>query len=129
MPRPRSSSSSSSSGSVKARVLLDTYSWYEKCNDPTTTLHTASRDEVIDISSDEFKRGSDMVPTALAKSSDKDARAAADPLPLPDDLDDASEDDLRTVATQLGHDVTDDTTRDELVGMVAAAPGYERPQV
>lgn len=119
----------SSASTVKARVLLDSYSWHEKCNDPSTPTLTASRDDVIDISSEEFKRGKNMVPTALAKASDKDARTAADPLPLPDDLDDASEDDLRAVATQLGHDVDDDTTRDELVGMVAAAPGYERPQV
>jgi hypothetical protein len=114
---------------VKARVLLDTYSYYEKSQDPSTPLHTVSKDETITVSAEEFDRGVNMVPQALAKASDTDARTADEPLQLPENLDEAKDDELRAVAKQLGHDVDDDTTRDELVGMVAAAPGYERPQV
>lgn len=119
----------SASTGVKARVLLDTYSWYEKFGDTSSRVNTASKDETITVSAEEFKRGQEMVPQALAKASDRDARTADQPLELPQDLADASDDELREFARQLGHDVDDDTSRDELTGMVAAAPGYERPQV
>lgn len=114
---------------MKARVLLDTYSYHEKVNDPSTPTHTASKGDEISVSQEEFDRGKNMVPTALAKASDTEARTADQPLELPNDLADASDDELRDAARQLGHDVDDDTTRDELVGMVAASPGNERPQV
>lgn len=120
----------SSGTGVKARVLLDTYSWYEKFGDTSSQVNTASKDETISVSAEEFKRGENMVPQALAKASDKDARTADQPLEIPKDLDEASEAELRDLAKQIGHDVNDDTTRDELVAMVAAAPGgHERPQV
>lgn len=119
----------SSGTGVKARVLLDTYSWYEKFGDTSSQVNTASKDETIDVSADEFKRGENMVPAGLAKASDKDARAADQPLEIPKDLDETSDPDLRALAKQIGHDVDDDTSRDELVAMVAGAPGHERPQV
>jgi hypothetical protein len=116
-------------GDVQARVLLDSYDYYEECENPETPLHSASKGDVISVSKDEFDRGLNMVPQALAKASDKDARTADQPLDLPENLDEVDEAELRRLAKQVGHDVDDDTTRDELVAMVAAAPGKERPQV
>lgn len=126
-PSSSSSGSSGSSGSVSAKVLLDTYSWYEKHGDTSSPVNSASKGDTIKVSREEFDRGASMVPTALAK--DKDAPVAGDAVELPRDLSEVKDADLRVMAEQFGHDVTDDTSRDELVAMVAAAPGHERPQV
>lgn len=131
MARPRStpsSSSSDSSGGVKARVLLDGYSWHDEFGNTDSPVHTASKGDEINVSQEEYDRAQDMVPRGLANASEDNPLAADDTPTIPSDLSELSDDELRTLAAQLRLNVDADATRDELVGAVAAAPGgYERP--
>jgi hypothetical protein len=115
---------------VKARVLLDDYSWHEKCNDPTTPMHTASKGDEITVSQAEFGRAQKMVPVGLAKASDKDTPAVGDAPPVPSDLSELSDAELKAIASARGATDVGNMTRDELVGVVSASPGgNERPTV
>ena len=62
---------------VDAVVLLDTYRWHDKSNDPTTPVNEADKGEKISVSAEEFKRGTEMTPPGLAKAGSKEAKAAA----------------------------------------------------
>lgn len=132
MARTRTSPSSSSSGSggVSARVLVDLYSWHDEFGNTDSPVHTAEKGDTINVSQDEYDRAQEMVPRALAKASEKDARTPADPLEIPEDLSELSDKELLALAQQIGADVDADSPRDVLVAAVAAAPGgFERPSI
>lgn len=136
MARPRNTpdgtttdTDATGSGPVKATVLLDTYSWYEKFGDTSSTVNIASRGDRINVSQQEMDRGRSMTPAGLAPASDEDPTFADQPVEIPKDLADVSDADLLALASRLGARVDSDTPRDVLVAAVVAAPGnFERPQ-
>jgi hypothetical protein len=130
----RSSSSSSSSATVEARVLVDVYRWHDEFGDTDSPVHTWDRNDpanspdTITVSKEEFDRGQKL--GALAKASAKDARRVDETPQVPSDLNELSDQELRDLAFQVTGDDHSDDTREQLFGVVAAAPGgNERPQV
>lgn len=113
---------------VEARVLVDLYRWHDEHGNPDSPVNEASKGDTVTVSQAEYDRAQEMKPVGLAKASDKTAPAASDPVEIPNDLSELSDKELLQLALQLRLDVDEKTSRDELVGAVAAAPGgYERP--
>lgn len=144
MARARNTSSSSESDSgktVKAVVLVDSYSWHEESNNPSSPRHDAppldetglnpsAKGVEIEVSAEEFERGSNMRPPALAKKGSDAAKhvndADAAELPRGQAVSDLSDSDLKAIAVARGVDV-EGKTRDELVGLVVGTPDAPRP--
>ncbi len=82
------------SATVTAVVLVDTYAWHEKTNDPTSTRHDAppfdedspnpsAKGVEIEVPKAEFERAQKMRPPALAKAKSDEAKAALSDEPQP----------------------------------------------
>lgn len=117
-------------GTVKALVTVDLYSYHETFGDTRSPVLEARRGDEIDVSKEEFDRGSNLTPMGLAKVDSKEARRfLAGPLTNASKLADLSDDELRAVVSLRGVEGADDMVRDELLGVVLASPGgNERPQ-
>jgi hypothetical protein len=120
-------------GTVKAVVLVDRYAYHEDSGDPSSKAleadfaegTTSAKGTEIEVSQEEFDRGSTMTPPALAKKGSKEAKRFLGQLgeDLPDrDFAALSDDDLKAIVAARGGN-PDEMNRDELIGFVTGEPG------
>lgn len=121
-------------GTVKALVLVDTYAWREPIENTIPTQFrrvevepdagtTSAKGKEIEVTAEEFDRGSSMTPPALAKVGSKEAKRFLGRDTLPDGkLTELSDDELATLVAARGGN-PEGMNRDELVGFVVGTPG------
>lgn len=115
---------------VTATVLLDIYRWHDEHGNTDSPVNEANRGDTIKVSAAEFERSQTMRPVGLSKGESPDeSEFASSPREVPKDLSELKSAELKKVAAGLGLDVANLKTDDALRGAIAAAPGYERPQV
>jgi len=120
-------------GRVKAVVLTDTYAYHKVSNEPTSRrievdppAGTSSAKGVeIEVSDQEFERGSSTTPPSLAKAGSKEAKrffGEHEPVDPKVGLTGLSDGELAAIITRRNGS-PDGMNRDEMIGFVAGTPG------
>lgn len=130
---PATTTTAKDTGKVKAVVLTHTYAYHEVSNDPTSrrievepaTGTSSTRGVEVEVSDQEFERGSSTTPPSLAKAGSKEAKrflGEAEPVDPTEGYASLSDAELAAIVTHRNGN-PDGMNRDELIGFVAGTPG------